>query len=125
MSTSCPIVDTSDEASQDETGEQKYDTPTQRAAINQLTVDELDEWLDRIRERRLISVRKLEAAAKVRADSVRLEAFLKLEKSIATTRRALTKLEEQDAKVEKLIHKCRLLAMAAQIEVGMEEDDAA
>ena len=109
----------------DETEVDKFDTPTQRATITQLTVDELDQWLERIRQRRLVAVKKLELAAKVRADSVRLEAFLKLEKAIATTKRALTKLEEQDQKVEKLIHKCRLLAMAAQLEVGMEEEQDA
>jgi hypothetical protein len=99
-----------------------YDTPTQRAVITQFTVDELDAWLTRIRGRRLSKVRQLEAAAKVRSDSVRLEAFLRLEKAITAAKKALAKLDEQDEKTEKLIHKCRLLAMAAQLEVGMEED---
>lgn len=102
----------------------KFDTPTQRATITQLHVDELDAWLTRIRARRLVKVQQLEAAAKVRSDSVRLEAFLKLEKAMTVAQRALTKLEEQDAKVEKLIHKCRLLAMAARLEVGMEDADS-
>ena len=75
-----------------------------------------------IRERRLTKVRQLEAAAQVKADSVRLEAFLKLERAILAARKALTRLEEQDAKVEKLVHKCRLLAMAARLEVGEETD---
>lgn len=102
----------------------KYDTPTERATITQLTVDELDAWLVRIRERRLTKVQQLEAVAKVKADQVRLEAFIKLEKSITVAKRALARLEEQDQKVEKLVHKCRLLAMAAQLEVGMEEENA-
>lgn len=102
----------------------KFDTPTQRATITQLDVDELDAWLIRIRERRLTKVRQLEAVAKVRSDSVRLESFLKLEKAITVAKRAMAKLEEQDAKVEKLVHKCRLLAMAAQLEVGMEDADS-
>ena len=102
----------------------KYDTPTERAAITQLTVDELDEWLTRIRARRLVKVQQLEAVAKVRADQVRLEAFIRLEKSIVVARRALDRLDEQDKKVEKLVHKCRLLAMAAQLEVGMEDADS-
>jgi hypothetical protein len=100
----------------------QYDTPTQRATITQLHVDELDAWLTRIRERRLTKVRQLEAAAQVKADSVRLEAFLKLERAILAANKALAKLDEQEAKVEKLIHKCRLLAMAARLEVGEEED---
>lgn len=102
-----------------------HDTPTQRATINQLTVDELDAWLDRIRERRLVAVRKLEVAAKVKADSVRLTAFLRLETHIKAAKRSLAKLDEQIDKAEKLVHKCRLSAMAAQMEVGTEEQDAA
>jgi hypothetical protein len=100
------------------------DTPTHRATISQLTVDELDVWLERIRERRLVVVRKLEQAAQVKADSVRLTAFLKLEVSIKAARRSLAKLDEQIAKTEKVVHKCRLLAMAAQLEVGVEDDAA-
>ena len=100
----------------------EFDTPTQRITITQLDIEQLDAWLQRIRDRRLTKVRQLEAAAKVRSDSVRIEAFLKLEKALASARRALDKLEEQDQKVEKLVHKCRLLAMAAQLEVGMEEE---
>lgn len=95
----------------------KYDTPTERANISQATVDELDNHLSLIRQRRLVLVQKLEATAKIRADSVRLEAFLRLEKAIATARKAIEKLDDQEAKVEKLVHKCRLLAMAAQMEV--------
>jgi hypothetical protein len=103
-----------------------YDTPTHRATISQLTIDELDAWLERIRARRLVAVQKLEAAAKVRSDSVRLTAFLKLETSVKVAKRALTRLDEQIAKTEKIVHKSRLLAMAAQLEVGMEDDrDAA
>jgi hypothetical protein len=105
-----------------ETEPEEYDTPTERATITQLTVDELDAWLTRIRERRLTRVKQLEAAAQVRSDSVRLEAFLKLERAITAAKRALAKLEEQDAKTEKLVHKCRLLAMAARLEVGEDAD---
>ena len=115
-----PPDETSHDVSSGET--EQYDTPTQRATINQLTIEELDAWLERIRVRRLQQVKKLEAAAKVRSDAVRLEAFLRLEKAVSVTRRALDKLDEQEKKVEKLVHKCRLLAMAAQLEVGMEED---
>lgn len=100
-----------------------HDTPTHRATISQLTVDELDAWLDKIRERRLVAVKRLEAAAQVKADSVRLTAFLKLEAQVKAARRSLARLDEQIVKTEKVVHKCRLLAMAAQLEVGM--DDAA
>lgn len=98
-----------------------YDTPTHRATITQLTVDELDAWLDKLRERRLVTVKRLEAAAKVKADSVRLTAFLKLETQIKAANRALERLDELMVKTEKQVHKCRLLAMAAQLEVGMED----
>jgi len=104
---------------------EQYDTPTQRATITQLQVDELDAWLTRIRERRLTYVRKLEAAAKVRADEVRLDAFLKLERALVKAQSGLRRLEAEDAKVEKLVHKCRLLAMAALMEVEQDERESA
>ena len=102
-----------------------YDTPTQRASINRLSVDDLDAWLTAIRARRLATVQKLEAAAHVRADAVRLVAFLKYEKQYVRARNALARLDEQVSKVEAVIHKCRLLALAAELEVSTEgEDDA-
>lgn len=119
------VPETTQVISDDETQPESLDTPTHRVTINQLTVDQLDTWLDKLRERRLVIVRKLETAAKVKADSVRLEAFLKLEKAIRVTRRALAKTDEQIDKTEKLVHRCRLLAMAAQLEVGMEEEQDA
>ena len=100
-----------------------YDTPTERASVNQLSVDELDAWLDTIRQRRLVVVQKLEAAAKVKADQVRLTAFLKFERHHAIAKRALTKLDEQIDRVEKIVHKARLLAMAAELEVSAEDEE--
>jgi hypothetical protein len=99
-----------------------YDSPTDRITINRLSVDELDNWLDQIRSRRLVIVQKLEAAAKVSADKVRLVSFLKLEKQMAITKRALTKLDADIERVEKIVHKCRLLAMAAELEVSEDEE---
>ena len=102
-----------------------YDTPTQRASINRLSVDDLDAWLTAIRARRLATVQKLEAAAKVRADEVRLVAFLKYEKQYQRAKSALQRLDEMADKVELIVHKCRLLALAAELEVSTEgEDDA-
>lgn len=102
-----------------------YDTPTERVTINQLSVEELDNWLDKIRARRIVQVQKLEAAAKVKADNVRLVSFLKFERQHAIAKRALAKLDEQIDRVEKIVHKCRLLAMAAELEISQddEEDD--
>lgn len=99
-----------------------YDTPTDRATINRLSVEELDTWLDAIRQRRVAVVQKLEAAAKVKADQVRLTSFLKFERQHAIAKRALTKLDEQIDRVEKIVHKCRLLAMAAELEVSEDEE---
>lgn len=111
----------SDETSHVVQKPETHDTPTHRATIAQLTVDELDAWLDRIRERRLAAVRKLEAAAKVRADSIQLAAFLKLEVQIKSAKRSMAKLDEMIEKTEKAVHRCRLAVMAAQMEVGDEE----
>ncbi len=100
-----------------------YDTPTMRASINQMSVDDLDAMLEVIRSRRLERVKKLEAVAKLKADDVRLATWLKFQRAYMVAKRAMARLEEQDAKVEKLVHKCRLLALAAQLEVGDETDD--
>jgi hypothetical protein len=90
------------------------DTPTERAAINQLSVDELDAMLAAIRERRLARVQKLEAIAKVKADDARLTTWLQFEKAYGVAKRALDRLAEQEAKVDQLIHKVRLRAFELQ-----------
>lgn len=121
------VDDTTHVVPPDETNDvnlDQYDTPTRRATINQLHVDELDAWLEQIRERRLKKVKQLEAVAKIRSDEVRLVAFLKYERAYLAAQRALAKLEEQEHKAEAILHKCRLMAMAAQLEVGTESDDA-
>jgi hypothetical protein len=90
------------------------DTPTERASINQLSVDELDDMLAGIRARRLERVKKLEAIAKVKADDAHLVAWLQFEKTYKVAKRALDKLAEQEAKVDALIHKVRLRAFELQ-----------
>lgn len=100
-----------------------HDTPTQRVAINQLSVDELDAWLEAIRARRLATVQRLEAAAKVKSDDVRLTAFLKFQNQYKRAKNAMTKLDEQMTKVESIVHKARILALSAELEAGVEEED--
>ena len=100
------------------------DTPTQRATINQLSVDELDAMLTAIRERRLERVHKLEAIAKVKSDDAQLASWLGFERAYKIAKRALDRLAEQEAKVDALLHKVRIKAMVVQFEVG-ETDDAA
>lgn len=100
------------------------DTPTQRATINQLSVDQLDVMLEGIRARRLERVQKLEAIAKIKADDAQLVSWMQFERAYAIAKRAMDKLLEQETKVDGLIHKVRLRAMAVQMEVG-EQDDAA
>lgn len=99
------------------------DTPTQRATINQLSVDQLDTMLEGIRARRLERVQKLEAIAKIKADDAQLVSWMQFERAYAIAKRAIDKLLEQEKKVDGLIHKCRLRAMVVQMEVG-ETDDA-
>jgi hypothetical protein len=98
-----------------------YDTPTSRATINQLHVDELDAMLTVIRERRLARVQRLEAIAQVKADEVQLMTYLKFERAYKIARRTMARLEQEEAKAEKALHKCRLLAMVINMEVGMDE----
>lgn len=101
-----------------------HDTPTERATINQMSIDELDAMLTGIRERRLLRVQQLEAIAKVKSDDARLVSWMQFERAYGTAKRALDRLSEQEAKVEALIHKVRLKAMIVQFEVGEPEDAA-
>ena len=100
----------------------RHDTPTQRAAINQLSVDELDAWLEQVRERRLERVKKMEAIAKVKADEVRIEMWLKYERQYKVARAAVVRADEYERKAEAAVHKLRVMAMAALLDV--EVDDA-
>ena len=90
------------------------DSPTERASINQLSVDELDAMLTEIRARRLERVQRLETIAKVKADDARLVDWLAFEKTYKVAKRALDNLAAQEAKVEALIHKVRLRAFELQ-----------
>lgn len=100
------------------------DTPTQRATINQLSIDELDAMLIGIRERRLERVQKLEALAKVKADDARLVSWMAFERAFKVAQRYMAKFEEMETKAEALIHKARIKAMVVQFEVGETEDAA-
>lgn len=101
-----------------------HDTPTERATINQLSIDELDVLLTGIRERRLLRVQKLEAIARVKSDEARLVSYMQFERAYNTAKRALDKLLEQEEKVDALIHKARIKAMVCQFEAGETEDAA-
>lgn len=84
------------------------DTPTERAAINQLSVEALDDMLTQIRARRLERVQKLEAIARVKADDARLDDWMRFEKAYAVAKRHMDKCAEMETKAEDLIHKLRL-----------------
>lgn len=99
-----------------------HDTPTQRATIAQLSIDELDAMLTALRERRLQRVKKLEEIAKVKSDEAQLASFMRYERAYKIAKRALDDLATREAKVEKLVHKVRIQVMAIRLEVG--EDDA-
>lgn len=90
------------------------DTPTNRAAINQLSVDELDDMLTAIRARRLERVHKLEAIAKVKADDAQLIDYMRFEKAYAVAKRHMDKCIEMEKKAEELIHKLRLRVFELQ-----------
>ena len=97
-----------------------HDTPTERAVITQLSVDELDFMLIALRDRRLARVQKLEAIAKVKSDETRLDLFLRYEKLYLSAKRAIQKAEEFEIKAEAAIHKLRIAVMAIQLEITEE-----
>jgi hypothetical protein len=90
------------------------DTPTERATINQLSVDELDHMLEGIRARRLERVQKLEAIAKVKADDARLIEYMRFEKAYKVAKRHMDKCKEMEDKAEDLIHRLRLRVFELQ-----------
>jgi hypothetical protein len=90
------------------------DTPTDRATINQLSVDELDDMLTAIRARRLERVQRLEAIAKVKADDAQLVDYMRFEKAYAVAKRQVDKCIEMEKKAEELIHKLRLRVFELQ-----------
>jgi hypothetical protein len=101
------------------------DTPTHRATINQMMVDELDIMLGELRTRRLERVKKLEQIAKVKSDDAQLVAYLKFERLHKIAKRHLDKLAEMEKRSEALVHKVRIAAMVVRLEVGQEEDEDA
>jgi len=121
MTDSDPMAEV--EAQSNEPDVDRFDTPTQRATINMLDVDTLDAVLEQIRERRLQTVRKLEQAAKVKADEVRLAAFLKFNNQYKRAKQAIARLDEAISKAEAQVHRARLLALAAELEVGDDSED--
>ena len=98
------------------------DTPTHRATINQMHVDELDAMLEGIRTRRLERVKKLEAVARVKADDAQLVSWLQFERAYGVAIRYIKKLEEMEKRAEHLVHKTRIRAMQVRFEVGEEGD---
>jgi hypothetical protein len=95
-----------------------YDTPTERATICKLTLDDLDAMLDTIRQRRLVRVQKLEALARVRSDETRLENYMRYERLVKLARSALKRAAEQETKAEAAIHKLRIIVMSIEMEVS-------
>lgn len=97
-------------------GEQaSLDTPIHRATVNQIAIEELDKFLDSLRERRLVRVKKLEAVAKVRAEDAHLAVYLKFEKQHALVKKVLAKLADDEAKAEQCVNKLRALAMEMEV----------
>ena len=95
-----------------------YDTPTERATICKLSLDDLDAMLDAIRTRRLVRVQKLEALARVKADETRLEHYMRYERVVKQARSAIKRAQEYEDKAEGVLHKLRMVVMAIEMEVS-------
>jgi hypothetical protein len=90
------------------------DSVIERATINQMAVDELDQLLITIRARRVEKIKKLEKLAGVRADDAQLITFMLFEKALATAKKELKQLEAQDKKFDTALHKARVLAVECE-----------
>lgn len=87
------------------------DNPINRKTINELRINELDEHLAEIRERRLVRVRQLEAIAKVKADEQALEDYMRFEKAYTRAKNAIERLSAQEEAVAALVNKARAAYM--------------
>jgi hypothetical protein len=87
------------------------DSPINRATINQLTVDQLDDMLLELRSRRMEKVKKLESIARVKADDEQLIPFLRFERAIKAARKEYDKLIQQEKKFDAALHKARVIAV--------------
>jgi hypothetical protein len=90
---------------------EQADSPIHRATINQLTIEKLDAFLDDLRARRLVVVKKLETVAKVKADDAELTLYMRFERANKQANKLLEKLALDEMKAEQLVNKLRVLAM--------------
>lgn len=83
-----------------------------RATINQLTVHQLDEFLDDLRKRRLEVVRKLETVAKVSANDAELSLYMRFEQQHKAALKLLDRLTKLETTTEESVNKLRGFALA-------------
>jgi hypothetical protein len=95
-----------------------YDTPTERATICKLAVDDFEAMLASIRERRLVRVQKLEALTRVKADETRLENYMRYERLVKQTRKLFENCDAVEQRAEAALHKLRIVVMAIEMEVN-------
>ena len=93
----------------DDDDDDNGDGPINRRTVLQLTLDELTRELDGIRERRLASVRKLEAAAKVKADMTQMYRFVAFNKKKEKILKMIGGLDDRMKSIEEECNKLRLL----------------
>ena len=87
------------------------DTPINRATINQLTIDEFDQHLMHIREKRMAGVRKIEVAAKAKASEVSLDIQVRFNKQEEKVKKKLETLIKAENAFSEEVNKLRILQM--------------
>lgn len=79
------------------------DLPTHRIVINEMTNEELDRFLESVRERRLAPVRIYKEALALKARVAEEKAIAKLDKQIHMLDKEIVSLDKAIAKVEKRV----------------------
>lgn len=102
--------------------ESSQDTPIHRATIDVLPIDVLDEWLSKIRDRRLVVVNKLASVRAAKKAARLIEISEKYSKLYDRIKKSLSKLDEDIEKNEININKLRALELELHDDIEDEDD---
>lgn len=92
------------------------DNPIERKNITQLTTDQLEAFLDGIRERRLDPVRLYKEALAQKKEVSDMKAKEKLDKQLAMLEKEIASLDKAIEKVEKRVNNVRALRLELNLE---------
>lgn len=88
-----------------------FDTPIDRATVDQLPLDTLDNWLASMRDRRLSLARKVEQVRVERTRKQQEEAGERYDRQYELLMKQMTKMEELEESIAQRLNKMRALLL--------------